>query len=201
MIKRTAKHSYYFLSALCLAIAFILLGNSCSTDALPKPRGYFRIDQPTRSYERYSPADCPFSFKKANIATMVADAARPEEKCWMNVSYPTYNGEIHLTYRQLKGDLPKHLQDCYDLVYKHTVKADAIEPRIVFNSDKSAQGLYYDIEGNAACSVQFYVTDSVNHFLRGALYFNAAPNYDSLQPVISFCKADIDTLIQSLEWK
>lgn len=200
MMIRTGR-PFYSCKALIFAIGIVLLFNSCTSDALPKPRGYFRIDQPARSYARYSPDGCPFSFNKANIAEIVPDAAKPNEKCWMNVTYSNYKGEIHLTYRALNGDLPKHLQDCYELVYKHTVKADAIEPRIVYNTDRSAQGLYYDIAGNAACSVQFYVTDSVHHFLRGALYFSAAPNYDSLQPVISFCKADIDTLIQSLEWK
>jgi hypothetical protein len=39
------------------------------------------------------------------------------------------------------------------------------------------------MQGNAASSTQFYVTDSTTHFLRGVLYFYSAPNADSLKPV------------------
>jgi gliding motility-associated lipoprotein GldD len=59
----------------------------------------------------------------------------------------------------------------------------------------------YEIRGDAASSVQFYLTDSTRHFLRGSLYFNVQPNADSLAPVIDFFMEDIMHLIETLEWK
>jgi gliding motility-associated lipoprotein GldD len=57
------------------------------------------------------------------------------------------------------------------------------------------------VEGNAATSRQFYVTDSVHHFLRGALYFNSAPNADSLSIVNDFLETDMRHMIETLKWK
>jgi len=62
-------------------------------------------------------------------------------------------------------------------------------------------GILYDLKGNTASSVQFYVTDSVKHFLRGSLYFEAVPDADSLAPVINFFRGDIVHLIETLKWK
>ena len=47
----------------------------------------------------------------------------------------------------------------------------------------------YDLKGNTASSLQFFVTDSTRNFLRGSLYFNAEPNKDSLAPVMDFHQA------------
>ena len=62
-------------------------------------------------------------------------------------------------------------------------------------------GLTYLLKGNAASPVQFWVTDSSKHFLRGSLYFYAVPNADSIAPVLSFVKEDIRHLMESVRWK
>jgi gliding motility-associated lipoprotein GldD len=82
----------------------------------------------------------------------------------------------------------------------HT-KADAINELVINNKDNRIFGILYDLKGNTATSVQFYVTDSINHFLRGSLYFESEPNADSLAPVIYFFRADIIHLIETLKWK
>ena len=61
--------------------------------------------------------------------------------------------------------------------------------------------MIYDIGGNAASSIQFYATDSTKHFIRGALYFNVAPQPDSLAPVIQYLRKDIVRLLTTLKWK
>jgi gliding motility-associated lipoprotein GldD len=59
----------------------------------------------------------------------------------------------------------------------------------------------FEIEGNAASNLQFYLTDSTHNFIRGALYFYAKPNYDSLAPVIDFLKKDVEHMITTFKWK
>ncbi len=87
-----------------------------------------------------------------------------------------------------------------ELAFKHTVKANAIDQKIINYPDKKVYGVYYAIDGNTASSVQFFLTDSVNHYFRGALYFNERPQYDSIQPVVSFLKEDIDVMIKTFTW-
>jgi gliding motility-associated lipoprotein GldD len=62
-------------------------------------------------------------------------------------------------------------------------------------------GVYFRVEGNAATSRQFYVSDSIRHFLRGALYFETTPNDDSLSVVNDFLEADMLHLIETLRWR
>ena len=86
------------------------------------------------------------------------------------------------------------------MAYKHLIKADdIIENQIIF-PERKVFGLLYNIEGNTASSVNFFITDSIENFFSGALYFYVKPNKDSLDPVISFFKKDIEHLIETFKW-
>jgi hypothetical protein len=52
-----------------------------------------------------------------------------------------------------------------------------------------------------ATAHQFFVTDSVRHFLRGALYFDATPNADSLGIVNDFLLTDLKHMVNTLQWR
>jgi len=69
------------------------------------------------------------------------------------------------------------------------------------NPARNVYGVLYDIKGDAASNIQFIATDSTNHYLRGALYFRAAPNEDSLAPLVKFARKDIEHLIETLRWE
>jgi gliding motility-associated lipoprotein GldD len=87
------------------------------------------------------------------------------------------------------------------IVYKHSIKADDIIESVINQPERNVFGMFYDIKGNAASSVNFYLTDSISGFLSGSLYFNSRPNKDSLSPAIDFFREDILHLINSFEWK
>jgi len=129
------------------------------------------------------------------------DSERDAEPCWLNVQFWNLNGTLHLSYKDIKNNLYQYTEDSRSLTDKHMVKATAIDETPVYNPENHVYGIKYDIEGNTASAVQFYVTDSVHHFLRGSLYFNLPPQIDSLEPVIRFVEADIDHLINTFSWK
>ena len=58
-----------------------------------------------------------------------------------------------------------------------------------------------EVKGNVASPAQFYVTDSVNHFLTGSLYFLAKPNYDSILPAADYLQKDIKRIMETVTWK
>lgn len=93
------------------------------------------------------------------------------------------------------------MEDSREFVYKHTVKADAIKETFYEDYDKHVYGILYDIKGDAASSVQFFITDSTKHFIRGALYFEVRPNKDSLNPVIDFIRQDVVHMFESIKWE
>ncbi len=109
---------------------------------------------------------------------------------------------MHLSYKQVEDNLNDYFEDTRTMAFKHISKASSIDNRLIFNQSDSVYGLIYEISGlSAASPYQFFVTDSINHFLRGALYFNVEPNNDSLAPVIEFIKKDIERLITTLKWR
>jgi gliding motility-associated lipoprotein GldD len=189
-------------SWLSLVVVFlVILAASCNNDYYPKPRGYFRIDLPQKSYIVFDSA-LPYKFELPVYAQVVPDTEPRAELYWINVSFPQFKGTLHLSYKKINGNLTKYLEDTRTMVMKHIPKASSIDDKTYENPGKKVYGLTYTISGVAAASpYQFYLTDSTKNFVRGALYFNTVPNNDSLAPVIEFLKEDINHLIETFEWK
>lgn len=183
-------------------ILFLLLfaAVACTENSVPKPRGYFRISFPEKQYRLFDTL-YPFTFEYPVYGAIVKEENRQGEGDWISVSFPTFKAKIHLSYKDISGNLNQLTEDARNLAYKHTYKADAIDEQVFTNPQKKVHGILYDIKGNSASSVQFYVTDSSRHYLRGALYFLCQPNKDSLAPAIDFFKADVVHLIETLRWK
>lgn len=197
------KISYYFkhLASPFLFITSLLLMVSCGQTPTPKPRGYFRIDFPAREY-RLLDSVFPYTFEYPVYARIVKDIHAPNETNWINIDFPRFKGRVHLSYKAVNQNLANYTEDAHSLVMKHIPKASAIEEIRLENRDNHVFGLVYDIKGTGAASpYQFYVTDSTAHFLRGALYFSAIPNNDSLAPVIEFIKGDIQHMLETMKWK
>lgn len=189
----------------CFALTvFTLLAAACqnSNNYSPKPKGYFRIIYPKKAYKNFNSASS-FSFEYPVYAKMEQDQKQGAKKDWYNLHFPSFNGFLHLTYYDVSGakDYNEMVEDARKLAFKHTIKATAIDQKIISYPDRKVYGVYYAIEGNTASSVQFFLTDSAKHYFRGALYFDERPQYDSIAPVIKFIKADIDTLISTFRWK
>jgi gliding motility-associated lipoprotein GldD len=194
MLKRTNK--FLILIALTFSLA------SCGSHGTPKPRGYFRIDLPKRSYQVFDSTPFPYTFEYPTYAEISKDPYSPKQKYWVNINYPRYHATIHISYKTVDDNLIKYLEDARKMVIKHIPKANAIKDSLIVDRSRKMFGLTYDIEGNGVASpYQFIVTDSSRHFLRGSLYFRVEPNNDSLQPVIQFIKGDIRHLLKTLRWK
>jgi len=187
------KKTLWFL----IAFAGLL---SCRHSEVPRPVGYFRIDFPEKKY-RLCDSALPYRFEYPVYGLILRDTTKGAEPYWINIEFPAYKGKLHLSYKKVQGNLAQYIEDTRKLAFKHTIKADAIDEILVRNDSARVYGLIYDIRGNAASSLQFFLTDSVQHFLRGALYFSSQPNKDSLMPVVEFFRADVDHFIQSLRWK
>jgi len=187
------------MQVLIILLAVVLA--SCNAEYTPKPRGYMRIALPVQTYSMVQ-TDCPYSFEFGDYAKFVPDTRQLSDPCWFNIDYPQFKAKLHFSYKPIKGNLSEYLEDSRTLTNKHISKASNIEESLILKEDTRVFGTIYEVEGSRAASpIQFHLTDSTNHFLRGALYFNVAPNNDSLAPVIDFLRDDVLRLIETLEWK
>lgn len=187
---------------LLVCILTIVLFSSCGDrNPQPKPRGYFRIDMPEKQYVKLDSMQ-RYSFEIPSYSTITPDPYSPDEKDWINVEFPKYKGTVHISYKNVDGNLSTYLEDAYTMITKHIAKATGIRDSVVVNRDKDVYGLVYFLEGDDVASpLQFYLTDSTEHFMRGSLYFNIKPNNDSMQPVINYITDDVRHIISTFEWK
>jgi gliding motility-associated lipoprotein GldD len=179
---------------------------ACNSDYVQKPRGYYKIDLPEKKYQLFDQPGFPYAFEYPVYGRVIQDSLffdqRAENPYWINIDFPQFNGRVHISYKEIgKNKFDSLVNDAFTMSYKqHTYKASAIRPE-QFRTPNGVTGIYFTLKGNAATANQFFATDSIKHFLRGALYFNATPNEDSLQPVNNFLKQDVRHLINTLRWK
>ncbi|MFK7811133.1 MAG: gliding motility lipoprotein GldD [Maribacter sp.] len=176
-----------------LGCALILFGCG-EEDVLPKPNAMLRLE-----YQR--PASAPvetdyFTFKSNTIAQV-----DQKNKKSVVIEYPEMKAAIFMTYRSIDDDLNRLMRDAHKLSGEHAAKAEGIHPRVFENSENKVYGAFYEIKGNAASQAQFFVTDSLNHFVTGALYFKTKPNYDSIYPAAKYLQNDMGRIMESLRWK
>ncbi len=188
------------VAALCLLAA-------CRPEThTPRPRGYFRISFPEHGYQPFNKPDYPYSFEYPVYANIIRDTVffdeKPDNPYWINMNIPDFDAQVFMTYKEIRPGQPftKLIEDAYKMSYFHDIRADYIADHD-FQTPNNVYGIFYNVGGNAASNIQFYATDSVKHFLWGALYFNVTPNADSLKPVNEFLRKDLDHLIETLRWK
>lgn len=181
---------------LILFSALLLAG--CSDSFVPKPRGYFRIAFPEHTYTQYD-APCGTSMEIPTFSKIEIRKSE-QDSCWYNIVFPQFKARVHCTYLKVDGSVTPYVEDAYNFAFKHEMKANAIR-RTEFLSDSAGTfGTLYHLTGDVASPLQFFVSDSTNHFLRGSVYFSSAVNADSLEPVVAYIKEDLEHLMQTTRW-
>ncbi len=168
---------------------------SCNEDVLPKPKAQLRLQYPESIYKFLS-TDCPYTFEYSQFAKIEMN-----EKCWTNIYYPALKASINITYRPIQDNLKELFTESEKLTFNHTIKADGISSIPFENKEHHTYGSLFEVTGNAASPLQFHLTDSVKHFITGAVYFDVTPNYDSIQPAISYIEKDVQKIMESTLWK
>lgn len=195
------KNALFYLVFIC----FIF---SCSQEEVyttPRPRMYPKVEFPDKSYERVELEDCGFSFKKSKASEMIKKSTffneDIQQPCWFNITYPIWDVTIHYTYYDIgaNNSFEGLVDESFKLAYEHTGMASGIE-EIPLSNEGHPIGMAFDLKGPVASPYQFFITDSTEHFLRGSVYFNTRPNPDSLSPMLTYIKGDLDTLVDSFEW-
>jgi gliding motility-associated lipoprotein GldD len=201
-----------------------LFATSCNSTYTSKKTGYFNIDFPEKKYVLFDEPTMPYSFEYPSYAKIIRDStyfdANPENQYWRNVDFTNLNAKIFLSYKIVGGkalykvkigdgkykdslgvnEYDKMINDAFNLTNKNddvaTSKKDSL-----FRTKNNISGLLFKLGGNAATQRQFFMTDTTKNFIRGALYFYASPNADSVKPVVDFLQKDIDHLIETFKWK
>lgn len=208
------------LPAILFCLSFLL---SCNSPYTSKKKGYFKIDFPKHEYVRFDNPGFPYSFEYPVYTSVVRDSSYFESASqnpyWININFPLFNGKIFISYKTIGGtsvykvktpagykdSLGKNtfenmVNDSYNLTYKNDIKAYSIEDSLM-RTPNNISGIFFRLAGSVATAKQFFLSDTTHNFLRGALYFDATPNEDSLRPVNAFLQEDMKHFINTLQWK
>lgn len=213
-----------FSMPLILFIPALVFFISCNSTYTSKKTGYYKIDFPKREYKKFDMPGFPYSFEYPVYATIEEDSLLSYQKSQdpysINIDFPSLNGKIYITYKIIgqtseyrvkntgggyrdsigKNIFQNLVNDCYNLTYKNDVKANSIEDSVM-HTPNNITGIFFRLSGSVATAKQFFLSDTTHNFLRGALYFDATPNEDSLRPVNDFLQEDMKYIINTLKWK
>lgn len=191
-----------------LWMVLVIVFTACGEEKLfiPKPRSFPKIEFPAeKKYSDFDESYCSFGFRYPEDVEVKQDKyffdGKPVHPCWFDLNRKLFNSTIHCSYYPVDGrkSLDDLVNDAYKLAGKHNVKAEFYE-ETVLDLPGNVKGVLFEIEGDVATPLQFFLTDSTDHFFRASLYFNNSVNPDSIAPILDYVKTDIDTLLESFYW-
>ncbi|MEO5648121.1 MAG: hypothetical protein ABIQ56_07140 [Chitinophagaceae bacterium] len=200
----------------------MVIFSQCNSTYTNKEKGFFKIDIPAHQYVKFDRPGFPYTFEYPVYGKITQDSGYfqqdPDNPYWINVDFQNFNARIFLSYKTVGGrsiykiktatgyrdstgvnSLDAMVNDAFKLTYKNDIKANDIK-EVAVTTPNNAGGMIFYLGGSVATANQFFLTDSTKHFLRGALYFYATPNEDSLRPVNDFLQEDVRHLINTLKW-
>lgn len=206
-----------------LLITYYFLLTACNSTYTSKKTGYYTIDFPERKYTVFQQEGFPYTFEYPVYAQVVKDSTYFDQDTqnpyWINLDFPQLGGRIFLSYKAVGGKSTYKVKqpngtykdslgtNVFDLMvndaFKLTSKNESVASSIkdsLFHTKNGITGVYFRVGGNAATARQFFMSDTIKNFFRGALYFDVTPNADSLKPVVDFLQQDIDHLINTFKW-
>ncbi|MGB1971861.1 MAG: gliding motility lipoprotein GldD [Flavobacteriaceae bacterium] len=183
------------MKSISISIIVCLCFACSGTPLLPKPKAQLSLRYPAPVYHDIEHA-CPYQFKLNRLAEF-----QRIKNCESKIVYPKMNATVYLSYRRINNNLDSLLYDAYQMPSKHIIKASEIPEKVFVNHDNRAYGTLFRIVGEAASQAQFFMTDSLDHFLVGSLYFYTRPNYDSILPAALYIENDMIKLMETLRWK
>lgn len=204
-MKRKQVHQKRLIPTRIILVFFVLGFMACNSDYTIRQRGYFKVELPEHKYQVFDRPGFPYSFEYPVYSKVVQDTTffedQPENPYWINIDFPQLNGRIYISYKSTRqNNYDKLVEDAFKMTYKHSTKATEIRDSLM-NTESGVSGVFFSVGGNAATAKQFFLTDTTNHFIRGALYFDASPNADSLSVVNRFLEEDMKHLINTFRWK
>lgn len=179
-------------------VSLFLVG--CSSNTTPKEK---ELTQSVRGIHELTTYETDrFSFEYNKGQTIKLKNTDKVGEIWFDISDSEIDATIYCSYLPIDTEgLYRALEDSYHLAYSHVSVSEGISQQQVLNDSLKTYATICDIEGQVATPIQFYVTDSTSHFLRGSVYYNKAVKLDSVAQLTKLLRNDIQTLIESLRWK
>ena len=186
------------MGKIIISLFFTLIIFSCNKPNLPKQNGFLRIEFKEPYYSIYDETDTSFNFYYNSNSSDLDQIGNNQ----FLFDYRDLNLSLNLSFYKIKGSqgLEKKSHDFSLILDTHTKKSNGVILRQYDNNNSKIFGKLYEIKGDVASPIQFYLTDSVSNFISGSVNLKFKSNYDSIFPSIQYVKNDILVLFESINW-
>ena len=179
---------------------FFLFHFSCDeTNYLPKEKGFLRLEFEKPTYDTFSieASKLNFIFNNAYSSFEIVS----DEK--IVLSYKDIKIDIVLSNVELDNisSFEESIQNFYMFLEPHRKKSNQISIKEFTSANNKIFAKVFEMRGPVASPLQFYVTDSTNHFLFGSMNIMEKSDYDSIYPSIMYVKNDVFSIIESVNWE
>jgi gliding motility-associated lipoprotein GldD len=182
-----------------LLLIFIIIVSSCKDEVIvPKPKAFLSLKYPNPSFSKID-NELPFSFDLNNLVT-IENILEKKDNFDIKLNYDMINASLYLNYIKIENNFNELISQNNFNLNNHAKVAIKASKQDFSDENRKVFGTLYELIGPVASPSQFYVTDSVDNFLAGTLFFKIKPNYDSLLPAIYYVKNDIIRLIETIKW-
>ena len=181
-----------------LYLIFFTIFCSCDDGNLPKQRAFLRIEFPEPKYitqkEIKSPIDFYYNLSAADINVINTKQ--------FSINYPKMNLVVDMSLNKIykAEDLENNFRDFSLTLETHAKKSNGMFIREYEDLNSEVYAKIFELRGDVATPIQFYLTDSISNFIKGSLNLKFKSKYDSIFPTIQYVKNDILVLVESLKW-
>jgi len=186
-------NKFFLLFIIAYSIFF-----SCENSLLPKQSGFLKMDFKDPKYKIFEDENSLIDFYY-NSSFVDIEIKNPQI---ISLQYPEFNLSMDLFSDNMRErkDLDNNLTDFSLILDTHSIRSNGIIMREYENIDKKVYGKLFEITGDVASPIKFYLTDSVSNFISGSINLKFKSKYDSIYPLIQYVKNDILVLFQSINW-
>jgi hypothetical protein len=127
------------------------------------------------------------------------------------VAMGNLHGDLMIHYKVITRDdsLSNLTKLVVSNVESHKFKSESIDKKPILNAERKMFGMFYEFEGDMATSFQFYVTDSLQHFIWGqvlmdfqALEKEGIPtDSETKSRIRDYIRKDLEVFIDRLNWR
>ena len=181
-----------------LLLIFFSIFYSCIDSNLPKQSAFLRIEFPEPNYIAPNEIKLPIDFYY-NLSAADINVTNSKQ---FSLNYPKMNLIVDMSLNKItkREDLENNFRDFSLKLETHTKKSNGIFIREYEDLNNRVYAKIFELRGDVASPIQFYLTDSTSNFINGSLNLKFKSKYDSIFPTIQYVKNDILVLVESLNW-
>ena len=189
-----------FSDKILFLFGFLLFLFTCDeTNYLPKEKGFLRLEFEKPTYDTFFNESSGLNFIY-NDAYSTFEIVSDEK---IVLGYKDIKISIVLSDVGLENlsSFEESIQNFYMFFEPHRKKSNQISIKEFTSADNNRCAKVFEMRGPVASPLQFYVTDSTNHFLFGSMNIMEKSDYDSIYPSVMYVKNDIFSIIESVNWE